>query len=109
MSRWTIKYTRVCRDVGGKGGGGWRGKGWKFRGASFRANDSIQEGILLSYISSIFWGTMWEELEFCLSVGGSSRKAKFWRGNFYVQVRFDLRLFRELKIECFGEKLGRII
>lgn len=77
-------------------------------GASFRANDSIQEGILLSYISSIFRGTMWEELEFCLSVGGSSRKAKFWRGNFYVQVRFDLR-FRELKIECFWEKLGRII
>lgn len=56
-----------------------------------------------------FRGTMWEELEFCLSVGGSSRKAKFWRGNFYVQVRFDLRLFRELKIECFWEKLGRII
>lgn len=25
-------------------------------GASFRANDSIQEGILLSYISSIFSG-----------------------------------------------------
>lgn len=43
MSRWTIKYTRVCRDVGGKGGGGWRRKRMEIWGG-FLSSERFDSG-----------------------------------------------------------------
>lgn len=77
---WTIKYTHVCREWKGWGGGGKRkGKGWKFRGLPFERNDS----------SPVFVNQIWKELEdFVFFLGGSSSE---FCVEICVQVRFNLR------------------